>query len=123
MGKQTSFFSDKTRTEMEKIPEPMLILRLQPDKIYCEAVTDKLLEFLQIDRERVEAFFGSEICIPCASETDEGYRLPMVSRRDLRQKSGRGGNPRILYASGSRNDRGAPPTECLGGEDAQAAGE
>ena len=47
MGKQTSFFSDKTRTEMEKIPEPMLILRLQPDKIYCEAVTDKLLEFLQ----------------------------------------------------------------------------
>lgn len=77
MGKQTSFFSDKTRTEMEKIPEPMLILRLQPDKIYCEAVTDKLLEFLQIDRERVEAFFADEENIP----EEGGWMHPDDRRR------------------------------------------
>ena len=68
MGKQTRFFSDETRIEMEKIPELMLILRLQPDRIYCEAVTDKLLEFLQIDRERVEAFFANGANIPEESE-------------------------------------------------------
>lgn len=77
MGKQTSFFSDETRTEMEKIPEPMLILRLQPDKIYCEAVTDKLLEFLQIDRERVEAFFADEENIP----EEGGWMHPDDRRR------------------------------------------
>ena len=77
MGKQTSFFSDETRTEMEKIPEPMLILRLQPDKIYCEAVTDKLLEFLQIDRERVEAFVADEENIP----EEGGWMHPDDRRR------------------------------------------
>ena len=60
MGEQTRFLSDETRREMEKIPEQMLILRLQPDRIYCEAVTDRLLDFLQVGRESVEAFFAGE---------------------------------------------------------------
>lgn len=58
MGEQRRFFSDDTRREIEKIPVQMIILRLQPDRMCCEAVTDKLLEFLQIDRESAEASFA-----------------------------------------------------------------
>ena len=58
MGEQRRFFSDDTRREIEKIPVQMIILRLQPDRMCCEAVTDKLLEFLQIDRECAETSFA-----------------------------------------------------------------
>ncbi|MGN0364000.1 MAG: ATP-binding protein [Bilifractor sp.] len=47
------FFSDVTRHEMEKIPEHMVILRLTADGSVCEAVTDEMVDFLQVSREKV----------------------------------------------------------------------
>ncbi|MCC6093682.1 MAG: response regulator [Eubacterium sp.] len=76
MRKSDDFFSDVTRREIEKIPERMVILRLTADKSVCEAVTDEMVDFLQISREKVKHTL-SEDC-------EEGDWLHPDDRKRLR---------------------------------------